>query len=121
MTRRGRGNHGPTDLRPRWPARRCRCSPPTTVGRTRTPPNGLDIVDDTEPDLDALELQADQHAFDTLTPAERDAVMWRFGLDGGTPLSLKDLGPTLGCTRTEARDLLGAGIDKLRTRLTSTT
>jgi DNA-directed RNA polymerase sigma subunit (sigma70/sigma32) len=84
-------------------------------------PNGLDIVDDTEPDLDALELQADKHAFDTLTPAERDAVMWRFGLDGGTPLSLKDLGPKLGCTRTEARDLLGAGIDKLRTRLTSTT
>ena len=53
-------------------------------GRRRT---RLDIVDDTEPDLDALELHADKHAFDTLTPAERAAVMWRFGLDGGTPLS----------------------------------
>ena len=33
---------------------------------------------------------------------------------------MKHLGPTLGCTRAEARDHLGSGIDKLRTRLTST-
>ncbi len=113
--RRARATMGP------WPARRLPLFPTDDGWPYPDAPNGLDIVDDTEPDLDALELQADKHAFDTLTPAERDAVMWRFGLDGGTPLSLKDLGPKLGCTRTEARDLLGAGIDKLRTRLTSTT
>ena len=33
-----RGDHGaPRTRRSRWPARRCRCSPPTTVGRIRTP------------------------------------------------------------------------------------
>ena len=38
----GRGNHGHPTGRSRWPARRCRCSPPTTAGRTRTPSNGSD-------------------------------------------------------------------------------
>jgi DNA-directed RNA polymerase sigma subunit (sigma70/sigma32) len=81
---------------------------------------GPDVIDDTEPDLDALELRADRHAYDGLTTQERDAVMWRFGLDGSVPLSIKDLGPKLGCSRAEARAALGAGIDKLRTRLSST-
>ena len=73
--------------------------------------------DDDGPDLDALELTADPHAFDTLTIAERTAVVQHFGLDGKTPVPTKRLGDTLGCTRAEARELLGAGIDKLRTRL----
>jgi DNA-directed RNA polymerase sigma subunit (sigma70/sigma32) len=81
--------------------------------------SALDIVDDFEVDLDALELRADPHAFDALTPEERDAVIFRFGLDGGPPVSVKDLGAKLGCTRAEARARLGAGIDKLRTRLTA--
>lgn len=79
----------------------------------------LDMVDDTEVDLDVLELRADTHAFDALTPQEHAAVVRRFGLDGGTALPLKKLAPELGCTRAEARALLGTGIDKLRTRLTS--
>jgi DNA-directed RNA polymerase specialized sigma24 family protein len=78
---------------------------------------GPDLVDDTEPDLDALELKADRHAFDGLTTAEREAVVRRFGLDGSPPLPLKQLATKLGCTRAEARDALGRGIDKLRTRL----
>jgi DNA-directed RNA polymerase sigma subunit (sigma70/sigma32) len=79
----------------------------------------LDIVDDSEIDLDALELRVDPHAFDTLTPAERDAVVRHFGLDGSTPLPMKKLAPELGCTRAQARERLGSAIDKLRTRLTS--
>lgn len=78
-----------------------------------------DLVDDTEVDLDALELRADPHAFDSLTPPEREAVVRRFGLDGSEPLPLKLLAPSLGCTRAEARVLLGSAIDKLRVRLTS--
>jgi DNA-directed RNA polymerase sigma subunit (sigma70/sigma32) len=81
---------------------------------------GPDLVDDAEPDLDALELQADRHAFDGLTARERDAVMLHFGLDGGEPVPTKLLGHKLGCTRAEAREQLGAGIDKLRTRLRCT-
>jgi len=82
-------------------------------------PDGPDLVDDTEPDLDALELRADRHAFDALTADEREAVAQRFGLDGRQPVSTKHLGEALGCSRAEARDLLGSGIDKLRTRLRS--
>ena len=76
-----------------------------------------DDVDDTEPDLDALELRADPHAFDALTAGERAAVVQHFGLGGCVPVPSKQLGIELGCSRAEARELLGAGIDKLRTRL----
>src|SRR5262245_4755562 len=77
----------------------------------------FDLIDDSEPDLDALELRADPHAFDTLTPEERAAVVQHFGLGGCDPVSSKLLGNSLGCTRAEAREYLGAGIDKLRDRL----
>ena len=78
-----------------------------------------DLVADGEPDLDALELRADPHAFDSLTARERDAVECRFGLRTGDPVSMKQLAPALGCTRAQAREALGAGIDKLRTRLSA--
>jgi DNA-directed RNA polymerase sigma subunit (sigma70/sigma32) len=77
----------------------------------------VDIVADDDLDLDALELRADRHAFDALTRDERTAVTRHFGLDGRPPLAMKELAPMLGCTRREARALLGGGIDKLRTRL----
>jgi hypothetical protein len=76
-----------------------------------------ELADDGEPDLDALELRADPHVFDGLAPDELAAVIARFGLDGSTPRSVKELGDHLGCTRAEARDRLGRGVDKLRTRL----
>ncbi|MDQ1519810.1 MAG: hypothetical protein QOI55_883 [Actinomycetota bacterium] len=80
---------------------------------------GLDPVADDEPDLDALELRADPHAFDGLTLRERQALFSHFGLQGHAVLSMKQLGPALGCTRSEARALLGTAIDKVRTRLMS--
>jgi hypothetical protein len=80
--------------------------------------NAWDDIDDTEPDLDALDLRIDPRAFATLTTDEREAVVCHFGLDGKPPVDAKHLGPALGCTRAEARDLLGAGIDKLRMHLT---
>jgi hypothetical protein len=80
---------------------------------------GTDLATDDEPDLDALELRADPHAYDGLTLLERQALFSHFGLRGYTALSMKELGPALGCSRSEARALLGTAIDKVRIRLMS--
>ncbi|MGH8985535.1 MAG: hypothetical protein ACRDY6_16880 [Acidimicrobiia bacterium] len=79
---------------------------------------GTEPVVDEEIDLDALELRADPHAFDTLSPIEYEALSRRFGLHG-PPESMKELCHDLGCTHAEARDVLGRAIDKMRTRLTN--
>jgi hypothetical protein len=73
---------------------------------------GVDPVADV-PDFDALEMLG-PHAYDALTTPERNALFWHFGLRGCTPLSMKQLGPALGCSRTEAVALLGCAIDKVR-------
>lgn len=70
-------------------------------------------TDDDEIDLDVLELRADPHAFDGLTPLERDALQRRYR-DGS---SMRDLARRLGCTRAEAAAVLGAAIEKVRRRL----
>jgi DNA-directed RNA polymerase sigma subunit (sigma70/sigma32) len=70
-----------------------------------------------EIDLDDLELRADVHAFDDLTELEHAVLVRRFGLDRGPALSMKELGPALGCSRSDARLALGSAIDKLRGRL----
>jgi DNA-directed RNA polymerase sigma subunit (sigma70/sigma32) len=79
--------------------------------------SGVEPVADDEIDLDALELRADPHAFDALSPIEYEALVRRFGLDG-QPESMKELCRDLGCTHAEAREVLGRAIDKMRTRLT---
>jgi len=70
------------------------------------------------PDLDALELLG-PHAYDTLTSVERAALCFRFGLQGSNALSMKELGPVLGCSRAEAGVVLGRAIDKMRMQLLS--
>jgi DNA-directed RNA polymerase sigma subunit (sigma70/sigma32) len=70
------------------------------------------------PDLDALELLG-PHAYDTLTAEERAALCFRFGLQGSTALSMKELAPALGCSRAEAGLVLGRAIDKMRIQLLS--
>jgi hypothetical protein len=79
----------------------------------------LDVASEYEPDLDALELRADPHAFDALTLDERAALFCHFGLQGHAAVPMRKLGPVLGCTRSEARALLGSAIDKVRVRLMS--
>jgi len=76
---------------------------------------GFELVADT-PDFDALELLGPR-AYVTLTDTERDALFWHFGLQGHAALPMKDLAVALGCTRTEARDLVGSAIDKVRVHL----
>ncbi len=74
------------------------------------------VVDDV--DLDLLELRADPHAYADLTELEWFAVSWRYGVgDGCAPHSMKELASELGCNRTEAREVLGGALDKLRHRL----
>jgi hypothetical protein len=81
---------------------------------------GPALVDDGEPDLDALDLRVDPHAYASLSELERAALFGHFGLGGVPCLSMKELGPTLGCTHAEARAVLGAAIDKVRRHLTAT-
>ncbi len=74
-------------------------------------------VDD-DVDLDLLELRVDPHAYADLTELEYFAVSWRYGVGGtGTPHSMKDLAFELDCNHAEAREVLGAALDKLRRRL----
>ena len=68
------------------------------------------------PDLDALEMLG-PHAYDALTAGERDALFAHFGLDGMPACSMKELAVVLGCSRTQARDLVGRAIDKVRVHL----
>jgi hypothetical protein len=75
------------------------------------------VVDD-HVDLDALELRVDPHAYADLTELEYFAVSHRYGL-GQAPCSMKDLARELDCSHSEARDVLGGALDKLRRRLTN--
>jgi hypothetical protein len=77
----------------------------------------VDLVADV-PDFDALEMLG-PHVYDGLTPVERDAIFWHYGLRGYEPLAMKELAPKLGCTRGEAAALIGSAVDKLRVQLTS--
>ena len=82
--------------------------------------DGSEPVADDDIDLDALELRADRHAFDALSPVEYDVLSRRFGLHGPAE-SMKQLAHDLGCSHAEAAEILGRAIDKMRTRLTDTT
>jgi DNA-directed RNA polymerase sigma subunit (sigma70/sigma32) len=75
------------------------------------------VVDDAI-DLDQLELRADPHAWADLTELERFAVGYRYGF-GGPTHTMKDLAGELGCCHSEARDVLGSALDKLRQRLSA--
>ena len=68
-------------------------------------------------DVDVLALLCDRHLFDGLTVREHEALVLHFGLGRAEPLSMKQLGPALGCTHAEAAGLVGAAVDKLRLHL----
>jgi DNA-directed RNA polymerase sigma subunit (sigma70/sigma32) len=80
---------------------------------------GIEPVADDDIDLDALELRADPHAFDALSPLEYDVLSRRFGLHG-PPESMKQLAHDLDCSHADAREILGRAIEKMRTRLRAT-
>jgi hypothetical protein len=79
---------------------------------------GLELEADDDIDLDALELRCDPHVFADLTELEHFMVTHRYGL-ACNPCSMKELALWLDCSHAEASAVLGAAIDKLRTRLTT--
>ena len=68
-------------------------------------------------DLDVLELRADPHLYDALTDDERLVVLDRFGLRDGRARPMKELAHDRGLTHTQVRELLEAGLHKIRQRL----
>jgi DNA-directed RNA polymerase sigma subunit (sigma70/sigma32) len=88
---------------------------PTDDGWPYPDSTGIDLAADV-PDFDALETLG-PHVYDTLTATERAALFWHYGLEGHTPLSMKELAPVLGCTRAEARTALVDALEKLRAQL----
>lgn len=85
--------------------------------------------EDTDPDLDSVDLTADPdddivslhalapHLLDTLAPLERTVLVARFGLDGAPTRSMKQLCHQLGVPRADLRLALGEALSKLRTHL----
>jgi DNA-directed RNA polymerase specialized sigma24 family protein len=71
------------------------------------------LIDDEGPDLDAMQLRANVHAFDGLSALEREALDRRFWQGE----SMKDLARSLHCTQAEASVVLGHAVDKMRVRL----
>ena len=72
---------------------------------------------DDELDLDVLELRVDPRAYVSLDPDEREVLFLRFGLGDGRPRSMKEIARALDVTHSQARDLLGRAIEKVRTRV----
>lgn len=58
-----------------------------------------------------------REAMRTMSPREQSVLRLRFGLDGRPPMSLRDAGAVLGCTRERVRQIQELALDKLRMRL----
>ncbi|MEA3021018.1 MAG: hypothetical protein QOI47_2542 [Actinomycetota bacterium] len=89
---------------------------PTPEGEEADP---YDVIDpDAELDVDALALHVPPpHLFDDLTSLERTILDARFGLEGKSVRSMKELHADLDLTQRELRDALASALAKLRDRL----
>ena len=83
---------------------------PDTEGETIDLAGGVDD--------DALNLRAaPPHLFDHLDPLERQIITAHYGLDGQPARTMKQLHTDLGMPRADLRQVLGAGLAKLRSEL----
>jgi RNA polymerase primary sigma factor len=55
-----------------------------------------------------------QHLRETLTPREAEVIFQRYGLGGGIPMKLKDIGEQIGVSRERARQIERQALRKLR-------
>jgi len=79
-------------------------------------PDGIDRGEAVELDVDVDALSLGGRTFDTLTPLERDVLLRRFGF--GCPAeSMRELAASMHCSRSEAAQVLGQAINKVRVAL----
>lgn len=76
----------------------------------------VDLAAEVDDDLVALHA-AGTHVLDTLGPVERWVVTARFGLDGASPRSMREIQHELGLPRAQLRVALGDGLAKVRSQL----
>jgi DNA-directed RNA polymerase sigma subunit (sigma70/sigma32) len=81
--------------------------------RAREP---VDLRTDADDDLVALHALTPR-ALASLSEIERAAVVARFGLGGGTPMTMAQLREALGLSRDRTRTVLADGLGKLRDAL----
>ena len=77
------------------------------------------VADDDLPPTEEAAERADLRAavaaaLDTLEPAQSAVLRLRFGLDGGRPHTLREVGQQLGISGERARQLEAAGLHRLR-------
>jgi DNA-directed RNA polymerase sigma subunit (sigma70/sigma32) len=77
----------------------------------------VDISADADDDLVSL-YAVSPHLLDGLSPVERAVVIARFGLDGHTPQTVREIQHDLGLPRADLRVALGGGLAKIRSRVT---
>lgn len=76
----------------------------------------VDLRADADDDLVALHALTPR-ALASLSGVERAAVVARFGLDGGAPMTMAELSGALGLSRDRTRIALAEGLGKLRDAL----
>lgn len=83
------------------------------------PDAAAEVVDlSAESDDDLLSLKVPPpHLFDELDPLERRVITSHYGLNGEPARTMKQLHTELGLSRSDLRDVLGSGLQKLRTHL----
>jgi DNA-directed RNA polymerase specialized sigma24 family protein len=79
-------------------------------------PEPIDLRSDADDDLVALHALAPR-ALAELSDLERAAVTARFGLTGSAPMTMSELGDSLGLSRDRTRVVLAEGLGKLRSAL----
>jgi RNA polymerase primary sigma factor len=84
----------------------------------------MDLVDDSrydDPDKTVIEKNLKEIISEVLLklkPIERDVISRHFGLDGKTPLTLKEIGERYNLTKERIRQIEHTALDKLKYPMT---
>lgn len=79
-------------------------------------PELTDLSADMDDDLLSLRVPP-PHLFEHLDPIERQVITTHYGLGGQPARNMKQLHADTGLSRAELRQVLGSGLDKLRSEL----